>query len=195
MSTPLWESLEVQFDDLRASELIDEWNSKKWVNESYAKAHHLFRLYDVHKHILDVGAAVIVEGCMDAVVMDMHGLKNTVSILGTRLSDVQLALLKRFTDHLVLCFDSDAGGESVRTRLEKLLSSNDVETGNREMTSTSIILPVNTDPEDILSMEPDGDMFHWAICNASEKQVDGRTIDFNQDIHRAAIITSLEGSS
>lgn len=68
------------------------------------------------------GFAYVVEGYMDVVTMYDHGIQNAVAPCGTSLTDQQIDLLAKYTDEVVLCFDSDKAGEAATTRsIERLL--------------------------------------------------------------------------
>jgi DNA primase len=53
---------------------------------------------------------VIVEGYLDVIALHQAGYTNTVSPMGTALTDQQLYLLKRFSHRIVLALDPDAAG-------------------------------------------------------------------------------------
>ena len=53
---------------------------------------------------------IIVEGYFDVLSLAQHGIHNTVALLGTQLSAVQLKALFEATQELVFCFDGDQAG-------------------------------------------------------------------------------------
>ena len=57
------------------------------------------------------------EGQFDVITAHQFGLQNAVASSGTALTDDQVRLLKRFTDELLLVFDSTAPGAMRRSRL------------------------------------------------------------------------------
>ena len=68
------------------------------------------------------GFAYIVEGYMDVVTMYDFGIQNAVAPCGTALTDQQIDLLSKYTEEVVLCFDSDKAGEAATVRsIERLL--------------------------------------------------------------------------
>lgn len=68
------------------------------------------------------GFAYIVEGYMDVVTMAEYGIRNAVAPCGTALTNEQIDLLKKHTDHVVLCFDSDPAGEAATAKsVDRLL--------------------------------------------------------------------------
>lgn len=86
----------------------------KYVNSRestiYAKGHTLFGLYQARSAIRAAQEAVIVEGNFDLVAMHARGLEHVVAPMGTAFTEDQARLLRRFTQNLVLLFDSDAAG-------------------------------------------------------------------------------------
>jgi DNA primase len=59
---------------------------------------------------------VIVEGYLDVIVLHQAGFTNTVSPMGTALTEDQLRTLKRFTRRIVLALDADTAGEKATLR-------------------------------------------------------------------------------
>lgn len=76
----------------------------------YSKAKVWFALNLAYKAIKERGFAYIVEGYMDAMAMHDAGIHNTVASCGTEIDPAQVKLLKRWTSHVVLCYDGDAAG-------------------------------------------------------------------------------------
>jgi len=60
--------------------------------------------------------AVIVEGYLDVIVLHQAGFSNTVSPMGTALTEQQLNLLKRYSRKFILALDSDAAGDKATLR-------------------------------------------------------------------------------
>jgi DNA primase len=69
-------------------------------------------LYGLYKTKLDIkkNGAVIVEGTMDFLKPYQNGFKNLVATSGTALTNQQLEILKRYTDKIFFCFDTDNAG-------------------------------------------------------------------------------------
>jgi DNA primase len=92
----------------------------KYVNtvgtEAYNKGRILYGLDLAKQEIRAQNLAIVVEGNMDVIASHQAGVTNVVASSGTALTEEQLALLKRFTDRLVLSFDQDAAGENAARR-------------------------------------------------------------------------------
>ncbi len=98
----------------------DPKEEAKYVNTSqtliYNKSNVLFGLHLGKQEIKKKNQAVVVEGNMDVIASHQAGVKNVVGSSGTSFTGEQLALLKRFTDRLVLSFDNDPAGETAARR-------------------------------------------------------------------------------
>ena len=66
---------------------------------------------------------LIVEGYMDVISLYQAGFKNVVASLGTAFNYQHAALLKRYTNEVVLVYDSDAAGIKAALRAMPILSS------------------------------------------------------------------------
>lgn len=94
----------------------------KYVNTPETLLYHkravLFGLDKAKQDIRAQGFALVVEGQMDVTSLWQAGIRNTIASSGTsfNLEELQLILLKRVTDTLVLCFDVDAGGKGAALR-------------------------------------------------------------------------------
>ena len=77
----------------------------------FNKRKNLYGLNLVRK-LHAVKSVVIVEGYMDVVSMQAHGVKAVVASLGTALTREQAALLKRTTNAVYIAYDGDEAGET-----------------------------------------------------------------------------------
>ena len=96
----------------------------KYVNSAdsvvYHKAQVLFGLDRARREISDDHPAVIVEGYTDVIAMHQAGIKTAVATCGTALGDGHFDLLRRFSDRIVLAFDSDEAGSRAALRGDEL---------------------------------------------------------------------------
>ena len=82
----------------------------------FNKSNILYGLNEAKYHIRDFGYIVIVEGYFDVIAMHKNGFKNTVATLGTSLTKEHATLLSRFTDKIIMMFDSDQAGQKAISR-------------------------------------------------------------------------------
>ena len=87
----------------------------------FIKNENLFGLYQAKSEIKKSGFAFLTEGYFDVMSMHQSGLKNTVAVMGSELSDKQAETLKNITDSVVIMMDNDnAGKRAVINILKKL---------------------------------------------------------------------------
>jgi DNA primase len=76
----------------------------------FSKGKLLYGLNQSRNAIRRADRALIVEGYFDAVRLMSSGLEEVVAPLGTALTEMQAALLRKFTRNVFLLYDSDAAG-------------------------------------------------------------------------------------
>ncbi len=82
----------------------------------FNKRYLLFGFDLAQKPMRESGRAVIVEGYMDAISLHAAGLRNVVASMGTAFSEQQANILKRNTQEIVFCYDSDKAGRNASVR-------------------------------------------------------------------------------
>ncbi|MGB9641823.1 MAG: toprim domain-containing protein, partial [Candidatus Ratteibacteria bacterium] len=126
---------------------IEDQQQPKYLNtpENYVfkKGNLFYGLNWAKEKIKSSGFAIIVEGYFDLIKMHMAGFENTIAPLGTALTENHMRVLKRWTDKILLVFDSDSAGASAAFRsLEMILVGGfEVKIG---------VMPSCFDPEDFL---------------------------------------------
>ncbi len=106
----------------------------------YNKSSELYGLYQARDAIVEKGYAILVEGYMDVISMHQAGVLNVVASSGTSLTVGQVQLLRRFTDRVLVIYDSDAAGIKASVRsIDMLLSAG--------MDMRSVTLPAGEDPD------------------------------------------------
>ena len=86
-------------------------------------------LFNKRKHLFGLNIAratrrkyiILCEGYMDVITMHQAGFDNTVASLGTALTSQQASLLKRYTDTVLLLYDSDSAGKNAAIRAIPIL--------------------------------------------------------------------------
>ena len=71
---------------------------------------------------------LVCEGYMDVISMHQAGFTNAVASLGTALTSQHASLLKRYTDEVILTYDSDEAGVKAALRAIPLLKEAGVAT-------------------------------------------------------------------
>lgn len=85
----------------------------------FDKSRNLYGLNFVHGK-LEHGI-IICEGYMDVIALHQAGFTNAVASLGTAFTSQQSSLLKRYTDTVYLCYDSDGAGVKAARRAIPML--------------------------------------------------------------------------
>ena len=124
----------------------------KYVNSPdsvvYQKSRLLYGLDRARSSMASDGTAVIVEGYTDVIAMHLAGVKTAVATCGTALGDDHFDLLRRFSERVVLAFDSDAAGSKAALR------SDDLESPFRlDLDLRVALMPDGLDPADLVQEE------------------------------------------
>ena len=82
-----------------------------------------FNLYALHLAKKDARheGLILVEGYMDVIAMHQVGITTAVASLGTALTKEQAHLIKRYTDQVYICYDSDSAGQKATDRAIQVL--------------------------------------------------------------------------
>ena len=94
--------------------LTSDKTKAKYVNSPespiYTKGNVLFGLFLAKNEIAKKDECYLVEGNVDAVMMNQNGVKNVVPTSGTALTEQQVRLIKRYTRNIVILYDGDKAG-------------------------------------------------------------------------------------
>lgn len=82
----------------------------------YDKSRILYGLEHSRGDIRKKDKCLLVEGNMDVIMSHQAGVANVVASSGTALTPMHLAMLKRYTDNLDFCFDTDSAGAMATKR-------------------------------------------------------------------------------
>lgn len=131
--------------------LIDDKNLPKYINTPrtivYDKSRHVFGLHRAKEAIRLSHYAVVVEGNMDVIASHQAGVRQTVAVAGTALTEQHLKGLVHFTEDIRLCFDADKAGVAATERVIPIASKVGV---NLSM----ITLPSGKDPDELVKKDP-----------------------------------------
>lgn len=135
----------------------------------FDKGRLLYGMDQARRAIRSADQAVIVEGYLDVIALHQAGFENTISPMGTALSEDQLRQLKRFTRRIVLALDPDTAGQRATLRgLEVTRQAMDQETeisfdsrglirneGRMQADIRVTMLPDQRDPDEIALADPE----------------------------------------
>lgn len=101
----------------------------KYLNSSdtpaFSKRKNLYGLNFAKNHCSE--NLIICEGYMDVISMHAAGFENAVATLGTAITPDHARLIKKFTDKVILSYDSDAAGQAASDKAFSLLEAAGVE--------------------------------------------------------------------
>ncbi|QMU99459.1 DNA primase [Borrelia sp. A-FGy1] len=89
-------------------------NGPKYINlsetDAFKKRELLYGFYEGFSVIKEKKSVILTEGYIDVLSFFTAGLKTAVSTLGTSFSREHLALIRRYADKIIMCFDGDDSG-------------------------------------------------------------------------------------
>ncbi|WP_158322876.1 DNA primase [Lederbergia ruris] len=109
----------------------------------FHKSSLLYNFYQARSHIRRLGYTVLFEGFADVISADRAGVSNGVALMGTALTERHIQLLKRLSNTIVLCLDSDDAGVEAAFKSGSLLEK-------YGMNVTVAQLPDKLDPDDYI---------------------------------------------
>jgi DNA primase len=109
----------------------------------YRKGEMLYNLHRAKGAVTSSGRAHVVEGYTDVIALHRGGVETAVATCGTALSEGHMRLLSRFTERVVLAFDSDEAGARAAERAYGFFEQFPVEV-------LVLVLPEGLDPADFV---------------------------------------------
>lgn len=147
----------------------------------FDKSRLLYGLDEARKAVREIDQAVIVEGYLDVLALHQAGFANTVSPMGTALTETQMRQLKRFTRRIVMALDPDAAG--IKATLRGLEIARDALDHTTDLVFDArgllhhesrlqadlrvCTLPSGMDPDDIVRKDPE----QWKQILSSAKPI------------------------
>ncbi|MDK8639647.1 DNA primase [Niallia taxi] len=110
----------------------------------FNKSSTLYNFHMARPSIRKTQHSVLFEGFADVIAANRAGVENSVGTMGTSLTDEHLAILKRNSRTITICYDSDSAGIEAAYRAGKMLAS-------ANCTVKVAMLPDGLDPDDYLN--------------------------------------------
>lgn len=126
---------------LAADDVAKYLNSPE--TELYHKSEILFGMDRAKDAVRTRGFTLLVEGQMDVLLAHQAGFRNAVALSGTALSERHLALMKRYSDNLMLVLDADSAGLKATARAAELAL-------RQGLRVKAVALPSGKDPADLI---------------------------------------------
>src|ERR671922_648079 len=117
----------------------------KYLNSSdnavYHKGRHLFGADIARAAATKAGSVIVAEGYTDVIAMHQAGLRNTVGLMGTAMTDEQVGELSRLAPRVQLALDADGAGHEAMLRAARVAAG-------RRLELRVVPLPPGADPAD-----------------------------------------------
>ena len=146
----------------------------------YNKSRSLYNLNLAKDAIRKEGFAVLAEGYMDVIACFQAGVHNVIASLGTSLADGHIRLIKRYTNDVVIAYDSDNAGAAATSRGLDLLVKEGLKV-------RMIDMPSGKDPDDFI--QENGDEAFRSLISEAVDLVDYKL----NKIQERVGINSVEG--
>ena len=109
----------------------------------FRKGELVFNLNNAVKELRFTNYLIINEGYMDVVTASSKGIKNSVALMGTKMTNEQAQLIAKYAKNVVICLDGDnAGITNVNAITERLTEV--------KVNYSIVILPNNMDPDEYI---------------------------------------------
>ncbi|MGZ6697080.1 MAG: DNA primase [Solirubrobacteraceae bacterium] len=111
-------------------------------NEVFHKGRNLFGADIARVAAAKAGEVIVAEGYTDVIAMHQAGLRNTVGLMGTALTDDQVSELARLAPTVLLALDADSAGQEAMLRAARVAAG-------RKLSLRVVPLPPGSDPADL----------------------------------------------
>jgi DNA primase len=118
-------------------------------NELYHKGQQLFGIDRARQFAAKMGRVVAVEGYTDVLALHQGGIREAVAVMGTALTEEQLAELQRAAGTVFLALDADRAGQDAMLRVARSAEK-------RGLELRVVAMPEGTDPAEIVAAEGAG---------------------------------------
>ena len=137
----------------------------KYVNTAETDFFHKSRMLygiDLAKAaIAKAGRAVVVEGYTDVLALYQAGVEEAVGVMGTAITEDQVAALSGMVDEVVLALDADAAGQEAMLRAQRVAAG-------RKMRLRVAAMPAGEDPAEMVAAEGGAERFRQLVEEAVE---------------------------
>jgi DNA primase len=135
----------------------------KYVNTAetdfFHKSRMLYGIEMAKAAIAKAGRAVVVEGYTDVLALHQAGIGDAVGVMGTAITDEQVAALSGMVEEVVLALDADSAGQEAMLRAQRVAAG-------RKMRLLVAAMPAGEDPADMVAAEGGAERFR-ALLDAA----------------------------
>lgn len=126
---------------------VMDGSNPKYLNspetDIFNKSNTLYGLNLAKNALSEERRVIVTEGYMDVISLHQQGVENAVATLGTALTSQHGRILSRYSDEIVICYDSDSAGQKAALRSVDVLK-------NVEAKVKILTLGDNMDPDDFI---------------------------------------------
>jgi DNA primase len=137
----------------------------KYVNsaegELYRKSETLYGIDRARGALAKAGRAVVVEGYTDVLALHQAGIEEAVGVMGTAITEQQVAMLSRQVKEVVLALDADRAGQEAMLRAQR-------KAAGRQMRIRVAAMPEGEDPAQMMAEEEGAGRFRELVGAAVE---------------------------
>ncbi|HEX8689960.1 MAG TPA: DNA primase, partial [Solirubrobacterales bacterium] len=135
----------------------------KYVNTAetdfFHKSHMLYGIDLAKEAIAKAGRAVVVEGYTDVLALHQAGLQEAIGVMGTAITEEQVAALSGMVEEVVLALDADAAGQEAMLRAQRVAAG-------RSMRLRVAAMPAGEDPAEMMAAEGGAERFRALVEGA-----------------------------
>jgi DNA primase len=137
----------------------------KYINTSetdlFRKSRILYGVDHAKGAIAKATRAVVVEGYTDVLALHQAGIEEAVGVMGTAITEDQIAALSGMVEEVVLALDADSAGQEAMLRAQRVAAG-------RRMRIRIAAMPAGEDPADMLAAEGGAERFRGLVEDAVE---------------------------
>ena len=111
--------------------------------------------------IAKAGRAVVVEGYTDVLALHQAGIEEAVGVMGTAITEEQVATLSGMVEEVVLALDADSAGQEAMLRAQRVAAG-------RKMRIRVAAMPAGEDPAEMMAAEGGAERFRALVEGAVE---------------------------
>jgi DNA primase len=135
----------------------------KYVNTAetdfFHKSHMLYGIDLAKEAIAKAGRAVVVEGYTDVLALHQAGVPEAIGVMGTAITEEQVAALSGMVEEVVLALDADAAGQEAMLRAQRVAAG-------RSMRLRVAAMPAGEDPAEMVTAEGGAERFRALVEGA-----------------------------
>ena len=156
--------------------------------EIFKKGEMLYHYHVAREECRLKKSVIVMEGFMDVIRASIVGIKNTVALMGTALTNNQFNLIRRLSNNIILCLDGDGPGVHAMLSIGEHLLDEGVEV-------KVVVLPNDDDPDSFI-LKNGKERFIGLVENALnfsdfKMQQLRKNVDFRSDEEKANYINTV----